>query len=207
MATKNSIGSNIPIEIAKGGTNAASMATSLGILKYNGTSLVTSAAAKISASDVMTNTSQPSFYAHLNGVSDTNSTGNGVRYKFGSLAAPTITLNRGSCLSATGVFTVPVSGVYLLNFILSLSNLAAGHTGLSINLATSGYIVELFTGNPFAMVSSSGLFTCCCSMACSLTAAQTFTADCIVTGGTQTVTVVGSTGNHSYTSFSGCLLC
>ena len=43
MVTINSIDSNIPIEISKGGTNSTSL-TSNGVLYYDGTSLVTTAA-------------------------------------------------------------------------------------------------------------------------------------------------------------------
>jgi hypothetical protein len=43
MATNNAINSNIPIEIAKGGTNASSMATTDGVVYYDGTRLVTTA--------------------------------------------------------------------------------------------------------------------------------------------------------------------
>src|SRR5258706_10844124 len=45
--------------IAGGGTNATSMSTTTGIVKYDGTSLVTSTTAKIDASNRYTNTSQP----------------------------------------------------------------------------------------------------------------------------------------------------
>ena len=41
MVTKNSIGSNIPIDISKGGTNASSMTTTDGVVYYDGTRLVT----------------------------------------------------------------------------------------------------------------------------------------------------------------------
>lgn len=44
MATNNAIDSNIPIEIAKGGTNATSMGTTDGVIYYDGTKLVTTAA-------------------------------------------------------------------------------------------------------------------------------------------------------------------
>lgn len=41
MPTINSINSNIPIEISKGGTNATTMATTDGVVYYDGTRLVT----------------------------------------------------------------------------------------------------------------------------------------------------------------------
>jgi len=43
MATKNAIGSNIPIEVSKGGTNASSFATTDGTVYFDGTRLVTTA--------------------------------------------------------------------------------------------------------------------------------------------------------------------
>ena len=43
MVTKNSIGSNIPIEISKGGTNASSMTTTDGVCYFDGTRIVTTA--------------------------------------------------------------------------------------------------------------------------------------------------------------------
>lgn len=44
MATINSINSNIPIEISKGGTNATSMATTDGVVYFDSSKLVTTAA-------------------------------------------------------------------------------------------------------------------------------------------------------------------
>ena len=41
MPTKNSINSSIPIEIAKGGTNAISMANTDGVCYFDGTGIVT----------------------------------------------------------------------------------------------------------------------------------------------------------------------
>lgn len=52
MATINAIGSNIPIEIAKGGTNASSMSTTDGVIYYDGTKLVTTSAG--SAGQILT---------------------------------------------------------------------------------------------------------------------------------------------------------
>jgi hypothetical protein len=43
MATNNSINSNIPIEIVKGGTNVTSFATTDGVVYFDGTTLVTTA--------------------------------------------------------------------------------------------------------------------------------------------------------------------
>lgn len=54
MVTINAIDSNIPIELSKGGTNATTMATNSGIIKFDGTSLVTSSTAKIDSNNVYT---------------------------------------------------------------------------------------------------------------------------------------------------------
>lgn len=63
MATINAIDSNIPIEIAKGGTNATSMATTDGVVYFDGTRLVTSAAG--TAAQVLTGngSSAPTYQA------------------------------------------------------------------------------------------------------------------------------------------------
>ena len=42
MTTKNSISSNIPIEVAKGGTNTSSFANTNGVIYYDGTRLISS---------------------------------------------------------------------------------------------------------------------------------------------------------------------
>jgi len=69
MATNNAINSNIPIEIAKGGTNASSMTNTDGVVYYDGTRLVTTAVG--SATQVLTSNGAglaPTFQPAAGGV-------------------------------------------------------------------------------------------------------------------------------------------
>lgn len=64
MATNNAIDSNIPIEIAKGGTNATSMSNTYGVAYYDGSKIATTAVG--SAGQVLTSNGAgvaPSFQA------------------------------------------------------------------------------------------------------------------------------------------------
>ena len=112
MPTTNSINSNIPIEISKGGTNASTMATATGIVKYDGTRLVTSATATLDAANIQTNTAQPCFRAYLaNAINDV--TGNGTNY---TVIFDTAEFDNSSSYDvATGLFTAPKTGRYLFN--------------------------------------------------------------------------------------------
>ena len=128
MLTINSIGSNIPIEVSLGGTNATSFATNTGIVKYDGTRLVTSSTAKVDASNRFVNASQPAFCAYRSSL-QANVTGNGTAV---SLVYDTelydITNNYNN---ATGVFTAPVDGLY---------SFTASFLSVPANNATQVYI-------------------------------------------------------------------
>ena len=133
MTTINSIGINIPIEIVKGGTNASSFATADGIVKYDGTRLVTSSTAKLNSSDVYTNTSHPAFMAYR-GQRVNNVTGNLTYYNY--ICEEEI-FDRGSNYStATGIFTAPIAGVYVFGTqVLAVGTTSA--TELRIKLVSS----------------------------------------------------------------------
>lgn len=101
-----------PVSIANGGTNATSMSTSTGIVKFDGTRLVTSTTAEIDSSNRITNTSQPSFFVYLNtGV--INVTGDGTVY---SVLFDTTSYDIGSGITLNSggktIYTAPVTGTY-----------------------------------------------------------------------------------------------
>lgn len=121
MTTNNSINSNIPIGIAKGGTNATSMATSYGVAYFDGSKIVTVASVGTS-SQALTSTgvaSAPTFQAFSpSGGVTTSSVGGylasnlaltkNIRYS----VALSERFDVGNDYSGTD-FTVPLSGYYL----------------------------------------------------------------------------------------------
>lgn len=145
---------------------------------------------------------QPCFFAYL-GTSDTNATGDNTVFQVGSGNAMTLTLNRSSSMNTNGTFTAPITGVYVFNFCLALSNLAVGHTLAQVNLIAAGTTYRL-NYNPVAMQSSGGIIGISRSVIIPLSATNTVTLNVNVDGSTKTVTVLGDANNS--TSFSGFLL-
>jgi len=121
--------------IAGGGTNATSMATSTGIVKYDGTRLVTSSTATIDSSNRYKNTAQPAFLAYL-GSSDLNKTGNGATFTLGSATALTEVFDQGSDFNTNGTFTAPVTGQYNLYFRCLVQGTTIA-TSILLNIVTS----------------------------------------------------------------------
>lgn len=135
MPTRNSIGSNIPIEISKGGTNATSFATSNGILKYDGTSLVADAYNTIDSGNRWLKSSQPAFSVFLTaGVN--NISGDGTIY--GPILFNEALYNvTSSYNSATGLFTAPKTGLYNFN-AAAYTNNTENHSRVIIYLSKNG---------------------------------------------------------------------
>jgi hypothetical protein len=183
MVTKNAIGSNIPIELAKGGTNATSFSTSTGIVKYDGTSLITSSTALIDSSNRYTNTGQPCFYAYISS-DQSNVTGDGTTY---TVLFDTASVNVGSCyVTGTGIFTAPVTGKYLFTASLYYNGLAAGNTSMTNQLLATSHFVRFSQLNPGAM-QASGELSQTVSVIIPMTAAETTYITTTVSGGTKIV--------------------
>lgn len=190
------------LAIANGGTNATSMATSTGIVKYDGTRLVTSATAKIDSSDRYTNTSQPTFLAFL-GTTDTNVTGDNTLYTIGSGNALTKVVDQGTNLNTNGTFTAPVAG----NYFLQATAILVGGTvinGGEMRIVTTGRTFRQFlpttAGNTTQLAGSVSTIT---SMAAGDTA--TFQISSSDTGGK--VDDLGGGASPYITWISGYLVC
>jgi hypothetical protein len=101
MATKNSIDSNIPIEISKGGTNTTSLANTNGVIYYDGTNLVTTTVG--TATHVLTSNgagSAPTFQAAAGGPLSINAQTDSYTLVIGD-AGKLITMTKGTANTLT----------------------------------------------------------------------------------------------------------
>lgn len=198
MPTINSINSNIPIEISKGGTNAITMATATGLVKYDGIGLVTSATALLDASNRLINTAQPAFSAYIS-ASATNVTGDGTNY---TIAFNGTFFNQGNYFdTGTYKFTAPVTGKYIFNANVLLQQLTAAMTP-EFRIVTTNRTF-LFGNYGGAWV---GNFPIGLSVFCDMNATDTAYAQVLVSGGTKVVDTYG-TAADARTTFSGALIC
>lgn len=121
------------LPIANGGTNATTFATSTGIVKYDGTSLVTSSTATIDASNIMTNTAQPGFLAYLN-TTVNNVTGDGTNF---SIIFDTEVFDQaGNFDLATSIYTSPVTAKHRFDINGQVAN------GTSIAGGTANWFIN-----------------------------------------------------------------
>lgn len=196
MATNNSWNSLNPVEIAKGGTNATTMATTSGIVKYDGTRLVTSSAATIDSSNRLQNTAQPCFRATF-AAGASNVTGDGTSYQ---VAWSATSFDQGSNFTtgASAVFTAPVAGKYLFTAHVSFTGVVVANT-LDILLIASGttFDVSRATGLSGTQILSGSIIV-------SMAANDTAQVNIVASGGTK---VVGVQASASNSGFYGYLVC
>lgn len=191
------------LAIANGGTNATSMATSTGIVKYDGTRLVTSSTATIDSSNRMTNTSQPAFrYYNLNNI--TNATGDATNV---FVTFDTKSFEQGSNF-ASNIFTAPVTGIYEFISQISIYNLGAAHTtGLFSFICSNSAYTTNTRFNPATMRelgSGNNILGVTISQLASLSASDTMQVEIQVSGSTKTVGILGGSAG---TYFTGHLVC
>lgn len=202
-------GSGVPsigtVPIAAGGTNATSMSTNTGIVKFDGTSLVTSTTAKIDSSNRYTNTSQPAVQAQVNAVVVNNVTGDGTTY---TVIFDNVQFDQNSNYNnATGIFTAPVTGRYLFGANVTMFGIIVTNTNVLLNLNQVGKTNQLSNFNPFPIVNGNTEVTIHASTMVGMTAGDTFKVTIRVDGnGTPNVGIAGdSSGAYSY--FYAALLC
>ncbi len=206
MATNNAINLTTPVPIAKGGTNATSMATSTGIVTYNGTSLVTSSTAKIDSSNRYSNSSQPCFLTtRMSLVS--NVTGDGTSWNYLSQNTR-FDQNSNLTVSSNTVFTAPVTGKY--RFRISINpNMpsSTAYTHYEVNLITTGKSFKAAIINPgkvFQINNFQSGFNAEFAVMCAMTSGDTCSATMMVSGSTKTVQA--NPGTQSL-GFCGYLIC
>ena len=194
------------LAIANGGTDATSFSTSTGIVKYDGTRLVSSSAAKIDSSNRMTNTSQPCFIVSQTG-DQTDVTGDGTTY---TVTFTSSKVNQGSVFDGTSTFTAPVTGTYLFQITLTLTGIASNMTNNLISLVVSGTSANTyrFWQSNVSSIDVSGTYVINNTVMAKMTASDTCTVTVRFIGGSKLVNVQGST-NAGYATpiFAGYLVC
>ncbi len=177
--------------------NLAGM-TSTGIVKYDGTTLVSSSTAKIDSSNRQTNSSQPAFSAYKSSTSN-NVTGDSTTY---TILFDTVIFDQASnYASGTGIFTAPVTGRYFFTaavFVNGGTNIQNNNNIFSVVTTARSY--NIYPTSQTTQVSTA--ITVFADMSVNDTAKITITLS--DTGG-KVDDVFGNASMNTY--FSGYLVC
>ncbi len=155
-------------------------------------------------------TTSPQFLAYVSAQTTNNVTGDGTFYRI--LFDNVVSNITSSYNPATGLFTAPVSGNYLITTNVEISNIGAGHVGALLLISTNdpaGNNVFVANCNPFNGVSgNNGTFDLVGTIIIALTVGDTIGVQLQVAGSTKTITLDGETilSNLKTTSFGGYLL-
>ncbi len=147
----------------------------------------------------------PCVVAHKSTVS-TNVTGDGTGY---TVIFDTVSIDQGSNYNnATGIFTAPVTGTYLITAQVAYNGLTAAHTGAFLLISTSPKVVWNPSYNPYA---TQNLFTTQQAVNNSaiirLTSGDTVRIIFAVYNGAKVVGVTGSNIFNEYPNLGITLLC
>lgn len=136
---------------------------------------------------------QPCVLAYLSSVIS-NVTGDGTLY---TIIFDTEVFDQNSDYNnATGTFTAPVTGKYLVTYHISLAQVStAGCTSNQSKISTSGGLLYTYNG-----VTAQALITNINSVIIPLTAGETFTIITSPAGGTKTVDINGSSTRETFLS-------
>lgn len=209
--------------VAGGGTGQATL-TNHGVLVGAGTSAITQLAAgtantvlrsggpaadpaystnfKVSAADVMTNTSQPSFLAYAN-ANIPGVTGDGTAY---TVAFNTTAYDQTASFGGT-VFTAPVTGKYLFTWSIGLSGVAADNTDATCGLGTSTQLTLSNEVSIFPVATSTGAIYFSGSSVAAMTAGDIAFVQVVVSGhATKNIGIFGAALTAANSSFGGFLI-
>lgn len=157
MATKNSISSDIPIEISKGGTNATSLTTSYGTIYYDSSKLATVASVGTLGQVLKSNgASAPTFQTASSGggvgissflatltSTQTNVTGAFAQTFYNVPFNTEVYDTGGDYNNSTGEFIAPVTGKYLFGCHITVFHDSDWYR-ISTGISTSniGYLLD-----------------------------------------------------------------
>lgn len=190
------------------GVTGPGSSTTRDIATWNGaagSALFDNPGVTISSAGYLQNTKQPTFGAYLN-TSLTNVTGASV------VVAPIIFdatfFNQSSSYNtATGIFTVPVTGIYHFQCTITLSSVGAAHTQANFLIQGLALDATFEIANPFALNAFGGLASLSGSITGHFTAGASVFMNISVDGGIQTVGILGADGGQYFSQFSGYLVC
>ncbi len=194
---------NAQTNLGLGGTNATSMATSTGIVKYDGTRLVTSSTAKIDSSNIYTNTSQPAFFAFKTSNA-TNQTGAGAT---ATVAFDSTVFDQNSNFSSSTTFTAPVTGLYHFDICVEMGSLTVLMTLINVNLVTTAKTYIFGSNSPGVCKTANNTCQYTGSMLISMTATDTAQVQVIIVNGAGNTASVDGNATFPLTFFSGYLVC
>lgn len=145
---------------------------------------------------------QPAFLAYL-GTTDSNVTGDGTVFTLGSGNALTEVFDQNGDFNTNGTFTAPVTGRYLLNAMVLLDDLAAGHELAGLLFLSSNR--DYYSGYQDAgAMQANGDLSYQYSVLADMDVSDTVTFRVDVAGGAKVVDIVSSNAD---TCFSGVLIC
>lgn len=182
-------------------SGASSLALKMGTADFSLASATGNVMVALDTGEV-TKPRQPAFLASLTNILN-NVTGDGTFYT--PVIYDTEVFDQGNNFNiATGIFTAPVAGRYVLNATVYFSGLVAGHTDGRLTIVTSNRNIFISRINPFA-VSTTGLFACGNSCIVDMDAGDTAQVQVYVGGGTKVVDLLGDAGLAN--CFGGYLAC
>jgi hypothetical protein len=204
----NSLTLLTPLVVSSGGTGAATF-TDNALLRGQVTGALSPSTVLVSDAGIMTNTSQPAFFAYLTSTTS-NITGDGTTYVFGDTdldSGFTEVFDQGSDFvagSSTGaIFTAPVTGRYAF-YCAFAAGTVGGSTDNNFQLVSSNGTLELIASGAGNSDNSGGSLRMRASIFIDMDAADTAFYLTNFGGGTK---VIDFLGGRQYTSLAGYLVC
>lgn len=146
---------------------------------------------------------QSAFRAYL-GSNDSNVTGDGTIYRMGTNVALTIEYDQNSDMNTNGIFTAPVTAVYLFNGIGTLFGATVAYSGLGFGFVVNAGVYAGVVSRGGNQDGAGGGTAFSSSLTIRLTAGDTVYFYVYAIGSTKTCSILAGT---TLSWFAGTLLC